>query len=129
MSGQERREKVGELDGLVALNAVAGALEYDDLRIGTALLQFGDVVVVYDRRQAPARERERHLRATDHLPQVVEAGHDAALLAFAGSAPRQVVTPAPPAVGQLDGVVHDAAPQRRLGAGRVELDGPVEDLV
>ena len=51
------------------------------------------------------------------------------VVAFAAPAPRQVVAPAPAAVGRLDRVVQDAAPQRRLAARRVERDRALEDLV
>ena len=51
------------------------------------------------------------------------------VVAFAAAASRQVVAPAPAAVGVLDRVVQDAAPQRRLRARRVERDRALEDLV
>ena len=112
----------GELDRLVALDAVSGAVEDDDPGVGLAPLQLGDVLVVDHRRErAPASVSGTSMRAiASHS--VSMPGNDLAVFAFAAPAPGKVVAPAPAAVGVLDRVVQDAAPQRGLGSRRVELD-------
>ena len=96
---------------------------------GRRRVQFFHVGIVDDGRERAARERERHLAPLDCIPQRVEAWDDAAVVALAAAAPRQVVAPAPAPVGILDRVVHDPASQRRLGARGVEHDRALQDLV
>ena len=47
--GTQRLRWLGELERAVALDGVAGAVDDDDLGVGTAALDLGDVVVVDDR--------------------------------------------------------------------------------
>ncbi len=116
----------GELQGPVALHAVARPLDADDGRGGLAPQELGHVVVVdHGPGQAP-HQQQRHGETRDGVPQVAEFGMRGGTRRLGAEAG---VAPDPGAVLALDGVVEDAPAQRRLRPTRVVLNGAGQQLV
>src|SRR5262245_39824914 len=71
-AADELLQQTSQLDGLVALDRVAGTLDDDDLGVGLAAPKLLHVLVADHTRIGPAVEDERHLDGVDLLPQVPE---------------------------------------------------------
>src|ERR687897_2264852 len=141
-AAHEVGDEAGELDRLVALDAVPGPLDALDPRTGATVQQFGLVGVVDHRlRQHAPHQHQRDLEAGQRIPQRPEVGVPGGLRARRRPgrhpgrrwrrSPRPVagVAPHPTPVLALDGVVQDPAAQGRHGARGVELDGAGEQVV
>src|SRR5205807_9550673 len=125
LSAEEAQEQAGQLQGPVALHAVARAVHHLDHGVGPPPQQLGHVLLAHYRGQAPPDEEEGGGDPLQLVPEPPGRGERVRPTLGAVGVP----PPAPAAVGQLLGVVKDAPTQRRLGAARVEADGALEDLV
>src|SRR5438270_9863621 len=97
-STEEALHDGGELDGLVALDAVPGTLDDDGAGVGSSSAQFNHAVSGDDAGQGAADQEHRRLDAGDVVPQVGEP-HRPFLL----PRPYRVVAPRPRAVRFLAG--------------------------